>query len=362
MTQADARRICDDGYEALEAGRFDVARPLLEQACSLAPDDALVHFRIALLHVDTGKPGAALAALDRSLALDPANARAHNNRGSALELLGRMGEAEEAFRCAIGLDPDLAQPYLNLGHVLEARGATADAIALYEQALARGLDAERFRHQLAAAAGETTTRAPDDWVRATFDNFAPTFDSRLAALGYDAPRALASMLQGRVQPPCDILDLGCGTGQCGLALADVKGRLVGVDLSPKMLASRRRTASYDELHAGEVNAWLPGGRDASFDVVVAGDVFIYIGALEGIFRDVARVLRPHGVFAFSIEEHDGAPAHVAIDRALCALARLHHRACTCRLHGDFRQIVRDSHRGGCADTGQALRPAQASAA
>ena len=115
------------------------------------------------------------------------------------------------------------------------------------------------------------------------------------------------MLQASVRSPSDILDLGCGTGQCGLALADIKRRLVGVDLSPKMLALAQAHGVYDELHAGEVNAWLSSSRDSSFDVIVASDVFIYIGALEDVFRDVARVLRPHGVFAFSIEEHDGAP-------------------------------------------------------
>jgi predicted TPR repeat methyltransferase len=34
-------------------------------------------------------------------------------------------------------------------------------------------------------------------------------------------------------------------------------------------------------------------------------VFIYIGALEEIFRDVARCLRPGGAFAFSVEAADG---------------------------------------------------------
>ncbi len=43
------------------------------------------------------------------------------------------------------------------------------------------------------------------------------------------------------------------------------------------------------------------GADA-FDAICAADVFIYIGALESLFRDAARILRRGGWFAFSTEE------------------------------------------------------------
>jgi predicted TPR repeat methyltransferase len=48
--------------------------------------------------------------------------------------------------------------------------------------------------------------------------------------------------------------------------------------------------------------WLRDSDAASFDAVCAADVFIYIGALETLFRDVARILRSGGWFAFSTEE------------------------------------------------------------
>jgi predicted TPR repeat methyltransferase len=100
----------------------------------------------------------------------------------------------------------------------------------------------------------------------------------------------------------EILDLGCGTGQCGFSLASQKRHLVGVDLSEKMLTQARARDLYDELHLGEVHAWLRGAATARFDVVIAADVLIYIGALEELFREVARVLRTGGWFGFSTEE------------------------------------------------------------
>ncbi len=298
----DAERLCEKGYVCLEAGQFEEAHALLARARSLAPSNPLIHYRLGLLLIDTGRPGEALDALDTTLNLQPDNARAHNNRGSALQQLGRLEDAEKAFRRALELGPDLVPPYLNLGKLLEQQGKVREAVELYERALARGLDAERLGHSLAAASGKHTSRAPDRWVRAIFDDFAPTFDTRLRALGYDAPQRLAAMLQSRTSAALDILDLGCGTGQCGLALVQRKGHLVGVDLSEKMLVQAGAHGIYDELHLGEIYAWLCGAATARFDAVIAADVFVYIGALEALFCEVARVLRTGGWFAFSTEE------------------------------------------------------------
>ena len=300
-----ADRLCDEGYRALEAGRFDQAAALLARARAVAPQAPLVHYRLGLLYLDTGRFGEALAAFDTALALDPANLRAHNNRGSALQRQGRMAEAEASFRRALELGPDHVQPYVNLGHLLEAQGRPDDAIRLYQSAIARGLDAELFGHHAAAVAGQVTPRAPERWVRATFDNFAPTFDAHMRSLGYAVPPALVARLRGRGPDDPEVVDLGCGTGQCGVALAGATRRLVGVDLAEKMLAFARAHGVYDELHAAEVHAWLHAAAPASFDVAMAADVLIYIGALEDLFLGVARVLRAGGWFAFSTEECDG---------------------------------------------------------
>jgi predicted TPR repeat methyltransferase len=299
---SEATRLADEGYALLEAARYDEAYARLVRARELAPTNPLIHYRLGLLFVDTGRPGEALEALDAALALQPDNARAHNNRGSALQMLDREAEAESAFRRALDLDPDLEPPYINLGHLLEQRGNVRDAAELYERAIARGLDAALFGHHIAAAYGRSTDRAPDSWVRATFDNFASNFEVKLQELQYDVPRQLAAMLTAHAAGPLDMLDLGCGTGLCGVALAHRKRYLVGVDLSPKMLGQARLRDLYDELHASEIHAWLREATTARFDAAIAADVLIYIGVLEELFRDVARVLRSGGWFAFSTEE------------------------------------------------------------
>ena len=53
-----------------------------------------------------------------------------------------------------------------------------------------------------------------------------------------------------------MLDAGCGTGLCGPLIAPYARRLVGVDLSERMLAQARARDVYDELVKGELTAYL----------------------------------------------------------------------------------------------------------
>ena len=42
----------------------------------------------------------------------------------------------------------------------------------------------------------------------------------------------------------------------------------------------------------------------TYGLVVAADVFVYVGALDAVFAGAARVLQPGGCFLFSVEEAD----------------------------------------------------------
>lgn len=297
-----AHALSEQGADHLVAGRIREAAECLTEAVHLDPRNPVIHYRLGIVHSDRGRPLAALAAYDTCLQLDKNFAKAHNNRGSVLQQLGRHDDAYRAFEAALALDPDLEPPYVNLGHLLEHTGRGTEACALYMRALERGLNEGLFRHHLAAASKEATDASPEAWVRFTFDNFAPQFDRHLQKLGYAVPAQLAALLLARAPGPFDLVDLGCGTGLCGQALAAQRGHFVGVDLSPRMLVEARKLGVYDELVAAEVQGWLAAAPEASRDVMLAADVFIYIGALEHVFHDVHRVLRAGGWFAFSIEE------------------------------------------------------------
>ena len=57
---------------------------------------------------------------------------------------------------------------------------------------------------------------------------------------------------------------------------------------------------YDRLLAADVLETLQAEVSA-YDLIIAADVFVYIGKLDDIFAASHRALRPGGIFAFSVE-------------------------------------------------------------
>jgi predicted TPR repeat methyltransferase len=99
----------------------------------------------------------------------------------------------------------------------------------------------------------------------------------------------------------DILDAGCGTGLCGPLVAPYARRLVGVDLSERMLDQARGRSVYDELVKGELTAYLTGCA-ATFDVILSADTLVYFGPLEVVAGAAENALRPGGRLIFTVEK------------------------------------------------------------
>lgn len=142
------------------------------------------------------------------------------------------------------------------------------------------------------------------YVSALFDDYAPRFDAHLtSALDYRAPDILVDALN-RVAGARTFrraLDLGCGTGLMARALDGGMGEILGVDLSARMLEIARSTGLYARLDAADCVEWLAGEAAASADLVIAADVFCYMGDLAPVFTQTHRVLERSGLFAFTIQ-------------------------------------------------------------
>jgi predicted TPR repeat methyltransferase len=282
------------------------AAMLFERVLADDPANISARYKLANVRKDSGALDAAMAGYLEVLRLDSKHAEAMTNLGAVLQLRGDIAGAETFYRRAIETNPGLAEPAANLGRLLQSLGRIEEAAHVFSSALARGLDAGLFGHLLDAASGHSSARAPVSYVRETFDAFAAEFEQRLVGeLKYEVPSRVAALVLGDAgrgqRPRLDILDLGCGTGLAGIALAAAAGSLVGVDLSPKMLVEARRKGCYTDLHEADILEWLVTAPHDRFDLVVAADVFIYVGELERVFHEVARVLRVTGKFAFSVE-------------------------------------------------------------
>jgi predicted TPR repeat methyltransferase len=88
---------------------------------------------------------------------------------------------------------------------------------------------------------------------------------------------------------------------CGPLLQPLTQRLVGVDLSAGMLQKAQARGCYDELVHADAAQFLHG-LVQPVDVVVAADVFIYIGDLHPVWSGLRRALKAGGWLALSAEE------------------------------------------------------------
>jgi predicted TPR repeat methyltransferase len=301
-------------------------------------DPSALHF-LGLLRTHQGRYQEAVKLMIAALEIDPNYVDAWSNLGVAYFKERDFERAEFCARKAIEISPEFANAWANLGMTLRARNACEEALVAWGRALDlqpsmrniaisyghllyrlnRLTEALEFygrwqaavpddpipQHMLAALGGaERPTRASDGYVRATFDDFAESFDQNLEELGYRAPQLLADAVKqsealvGR--EGLDVLDIGCGTGLCGTLLRPIARCLVGVDLSPNMLSKAATRAVYDQLNCAELTQWLADcGRQ--FDLAVAADVLCYFGDLSTALINARTALAPGGCFACSLE-------------------------------------------------------------
>lgn len=99
----------------------------------------------------------------------------------------------------------------------------------------------------------------------------------------------------------DILELGCGAAQWSIALAQAGARPVGLDVSERQLEHARRLmdeagVEFPLIHASAEAVPLP---DESFDIVFCDYGAMTFADPYATVPEVARLLRPGGLFAFS---------------------------------------------------------------
>lgn len=233
---------------------------------------------------------------------------------AALATERAFSEAAELMVQVLELVPKWVAGWSLLGGYREAAGDTGGAVLAWTQ-LSR-LDAGGLFGaglKLAAHGGAGAPGPAPAYVEALFDNYAPRFEESLVTrLGYRVPEALTEAI-GRAMAARGIarfgrgLDLGCGTGLMGVRLRPLVERLVGVDLAARMLVEARRKGVYDRLERAELVTFL-GAEDSSAELIVAADVFNYVGALEAALAAASRALRRGGLLVFSLETHAGAEA------------------------------------------------------
>ena len=232
----------------------------------------------------------ALALFERLLeGNDSPHAQAWFRHGQTLQALDRHAEALPSYERALALDAAQPQAWLNRADILKHSGRTAEAIAAYRTAITHGAERELVDFYLAPLEGGHAASAPRSYVRGLFDDYAANFDAHLlGALRYHGHEILVDTLKAAAPARRfrRALDLGCGTGLCGPLLKPLAAQVDGVDLSPQMIAQARRRGVYDDLVQAEITEHL-NATESRYDLVLAADVFTYVGAIEPVFAALA---------------------------------------------------------------------------
>jgi predicted TPR repeat methyltransferase len=230
-----------------------------------------------------------------------------------LQLRGDLEAAADLFVQATDLAPGFATAWFALAEVREQLGDREGAVAAFRNAqLTDPEDRNGAGLRLMRLGAAELSSMPPTYVRTLFNQYAPKFETALVNdLGYRGPAQLFKAVLAASAARCKpaffrrAIDLGCGTGLVARAFAAQTDEIIGIDLSPGMIELARSTGLYDELEVAEIMEGLSGKQDASADLVLAADVMVYVHDMAPLLREVARVLVPGGLLAFTAETHSG---------------------------------------------------------
>ena len=130
----------------------------------------------------------------------------------------------------------------------------------------------------------------------------PGFAERYDASRPGTPTALVDLLcqyarrPGGAWRPRLVVDLGCGTGHSTAVWAGRADAVVGVEMEPAMLAVARRRVTAPDVEFREGFAHATGLPAGAADIVTCVQSFHWMEP-ESTLAEVARILRPGGVFA-----------------------------------------------------------------
>ncbi len=265
-------------------GKIEEATNCYRCALQLQPNYAEACNNLAGLLRTQNKNDEALACYVHALQLNPAYVDARFNLGTLMYLQGKKDEAQACFQQVLQQASTHAEALTHLGGIYKTKGLLDEAKALFRRVMEIKPD-ENARYMLATlGAAEMPVQSPGEYVKELFDGYAENFDVHLTKdLSYRTPEKLFDALLPVLDQEArelDVLDLGCGTGLCGPLFRNLARRLVGVELSPRMMEITRKRNVYDDLLLGDVT--LPLSTSPALTMCSCGRMSLFtLGTCSG---------------------------------------------------------------------------------
>ncbi|HIQ36459.1 MAG TPA: tetratricopeptide repeat protein [Desulfocapsa sulfexigens] len=323
-----------------ETGQLADALLVYDELLASFPGSPLIHYNCGLAFFDLKNYSKAESHYEKAVAGAPEDPDIHYNRGLNFRRLLRFEDAAKSFedacksgdttvdilynlalchqdleefseaariyRIILSQRPTHQSSLNNFAYLCHKSGDVKQAKSLYGQLLKLNPKHLAAKHMLYSLTGVTPDNAPLDYVESVFDNYADDFEHSLVEnLQYKTPMALYDLYcdyyHGVALTTC--LDLGCGTGLAGEHFKHCCSELIGVDISQKMLDVAREKNLYNELVKNDIISFLQT-KEHKYDLIVAADVFTYMGDLENVFKECCTVSKASGILLFSVEETD----------------------------------------------------------
>ena len=131
----------------------------------------------------------------------------------------------------------------------------------------------------------------------TPEETAREYDTAAEATGWHGPEVAFGLVYEHLAPGQSALDLGIGTARAAALFRKAGLRVSGLDVSKEMLDASR-TKGFDDLVQHDLTKPPYPYPSAGFDHAVCVGVLPFLDDLTPVFAEVARLLRPGGMFAF----------------------------------------------------------------
>ncbi len=162
------------------------------------------------------------------------------------------------------------------------------------------------------APGKAGGRAPGDAARGA----ARAYDDEAEAVGWHGPEVAFGLAFAYLHPGESVLDLGAGTGLASGLFRKAGLQTCGVDADEDMLDACR-AKGFTDLVRHDLTATPYPFASESFDHAVCVGALNFIADPAPVVAEVARILRPGGVFVFAVgDRHEGdAPNYLVRDES-----------------------------------------------
>lgn len=338
LTENQIKELFEKAVKLHSEGQNDEALSLIERLLKLFPDAFLLHYNAGLIYFEKkiyskalDHYNTALAEIDNepnlvyNLALCHKKIKNYDKAISLFEQLITMGDTSEDVLYSLAgchretgnleLAAFLYQQILqkndqhksatnNLAYTYHRMGDIDSALAMYKKVVELVPSHKSAQHMIAALTGTTELDMEAQYVEELFDDYSETFEeSLLGTLEYQVPKLLKKLLFETHQNCPDFkhaLDIGCGTGLAAVELAPYCTHITGFDLAPKMVQKATEKGLYHTLVATDVTGFCQQTTE-KYDLLVAADVFAYIGQLDTTFAELSTIAAPKATLAFTVE-------------------------------------------------------------